>query len=129
MVRKASNPLVVREIRDPEALWVVIPILGVLLAVALLALRQHLGSPIEYLRGQVLVTEGIVTKHVEVSQDHEQASTTASYYYRVNERLFSVNQAGYEALIEGRRYRLYFLPKNKKLVNIEVIRDEAPTSA
>jgi hypothetical protein len=118
---------VVGVFRISEYRWILIPIVVGVSALTLSVLRQYLGSPLEILQGQVLVAEGVVTKDVEMSLDHEYASVTASYYYRVNKLALPVNRAGYEALIDGLEYRLYYLPRSRKLVNIEVTADQVLT--
>jgi hypothetical protein len=59
-----------------------------------------------------------VIKDLEVATD-----SSVSYYYKLNKVFFFVNEAGYEALIAGLTYRLYFLPRSHKLVNIEKVTD------
>jgi hypothetical protein len=120
---------VVGVFRISEYRWIPILIVVGVSALTLSVLRQYLGSPLEYLQGQVLVAEGVVTKVVEMSLNHEYASVTASYYYRVNKLVLPVNEAGYEALIDGLEYRLYYLPRSRKLVNVEVSTDQVLTGA
>jgi hypothetical protein len=109
----------VRTTRTCEVLWLLIALVIGVIAVAVFIERKNLGSLVDYLQGRVLITKGPVTKDVEVSLD------TVSYYYDVNETCFSVNEAGYEALVAGLTYRLYFLPRSQKLVNIEAVATEA----
>jgi hypothetical protein len=63
--------------------------------------------------GQVLMREGPVRRTVVRS------SKSASYYYVLNDLRFSVSPAGYAALVEGRPYRIYYLPRSKTLLGIE----------
>jgi hypothetical protein len=46
---------------------------------------------------------------------------SASYYYTLDRLQFYVSGAAYNALVEGREYRLYYLPRSKKLVGIEPV--------
>jgi hypothetical protein len=41
------------------------------------------------------------------------------YYYRLNRLRFPVSEAGYDALIVGRPYRVYYLPRSKILLSLE----------
>lgn len=45
------------------------------------------------------------------------------YFYALGELRFSVTEAGYYALDETRRYRLYYVPHSTRLTNIEVLED------
>ncbi len=42
-----------------------------------------------------------------------------NYAYEIQNMRFSVSERSYDALIEGVRYRAYYLPHSKALVNIE----------
>jgi len=106
----------VRTTRTYKVLWLLIAIVVGMTAVSVYVERKNLGAIVDCLQGQILVIEGPVTKDFEVSTDN-----AVSYYYDVNETVFHVNEAGYEALVAGLTYRLYFLPRNQKLMNIEAI--------
>lgn len=63
--------------------------------------------------GKVMIREGQVRRTVV------RGSKSSSYYYVLNDLRFSVSAAGYAALVEGRPYRLYYLPRSKTLLGIE----------
>jgi hypothetical protein len=65
--------------------------------------------------GRVDQTDGRVTRHVH------RARNTRYYTYQVNGLRFRVSMSAYNALIEGREYRIYFAPRSKRLVAIEPI--------
>ena len=65
--------------------------------------------------GTTAQTEGTVTRHVH------HARNTRYYTYQVNGLKFHVPLAAYNALLEGRSYRVYFAPRSKRLVAIEPI--------
>lgn len=44
-----------------------------------------------------------------------------NYYYMVNNHSFQVNFEAYNALVDGQRYRVYYLPRTRKLLSIEVL--------
>jgi hypothetical protein len=50
------------------------------------------------------------------------------YYYVINGQSFQVNRRAYTALIDGLAYRVYYLPRTKKLVSIEPV-DVTPGSS
>ena len=43
------------------------------------------------------------------------------YYFRANHMHFLVSYRAYEALLEGRTYRLFYTPKSQKLINVEPV--------
>lgn len=43
-----------------------------------------------------------------------------SFHYEVGEEKFSVSSAAYIAFVEGKSYRVYYLPYSKRIVNVEV---------
>jgi hypothetical protein len=51
-------------------------------------------------------------------------SSHVEYYYTINQKRFNVRQRAYTALVDGLEYRLYYLPRTKKLVSIEVLNGE-----
>lgn len=46
-------------------------------------------------------------------------SRSTRYYYVINGQRFQVSRRAYTALIDGLEYRIYYLPRTKKLVSIE----------
>jgi len=101
-----------------EGMWLIIAIVVGMVALSIYLGRKSLSSILDCFQGQVIVAEGPVTKDFEVSTD-----SSVSYYYELDKTVFSVNEAGYEALVAGLTYRLYLLPHSQKLVNIEAIVD------
>ena len=59
--------------------------------------------------------EGLARKEIV----HRLPSREDSYYYRVGALTFAVSEKGYEALLEGRSYRMYYLPHTKRLLSLE----------
>jgi hypothetical protein len=62
---------------------------------------------------QVLIAEGFGRR------DKIEDGEGATYHYLVGNLRFIVSGSAYNALIEGIRYRVYYTPRTKKLVNIE----------
>lgn len=48
-----------------------------------------------------------------------------THFYMLDGQRFIVSQKGYAALTEGPSYRLYYVPRSKRLVNIEPVPGEA----
>lgn len=57
-------------------------------------------------------------KEIRVSKTKNQS---VHYYYVIGEKRFEVNKTAYTALIDGLEYRIYYLPRTKKLISIEHI--------
>jgi hypothetical protein len=64
-----------------------------------------------------LVAEGEGRKEKRVSRGRRNRKTT--YYYAIDGTLFEVSKSGFEALVDGERYRVYALPHTKRLLTIE----------
>lgn len=103
---------------DLNGLWVFIAIMVGTAVASAYVTRKSLSSIVDCLQGQLITAEGPLKKILEVATDG-----SVSYYYKLNKTVFCVNEAGYEALVAGLTYRLYFLPRSQKLVNIEAIAD------
>jgi len=73
----------------------------------------------DMLRKQVISVEGIGEKKVEITSDDDGEQRT--YYYIIGGQSFVVSSRGFDALREGWRYRAYFTPKGRLLVNIEAL--------
>lgn len=71
----------------------------------------------DLLGGAVQSIEGHVDKQIITGGGRRNRSTR--YYYMLNGRRFLVNRTAYNALVEGRPYRLYFLPRSRQLVSVE----------
>ncbi|MFL7792951.1 MAG: hypothetical protein AB8I69_12480 [Anaerolineae bacterium] len=99
----------------------------------------------DILGGEVVVAEGPARKEYD---DHHYASLwhrlfNSIWFFSVDQRVqhieafkgthfyvldgqrFIVSQKGYVALTEGPSYRLYYVPRSKRLVNIEAVPGEA----
>jgi hypothetical protein len=61
--------------------------------------------------------EGQVARFTESSGSGRSHHTY--HYYALGDLRFSVGSAGYEALIEGLNYRVFYLPRTKMLIGIE----------
>jgi len=57
--------------------------------------------------------DGRVTRHIH------HARNTRYYTYQLSGMKFRVSMSAYNALLEGREYRVYFAPRSKRLVAIE----------
>lgn len=66
--------------------------------------------------------QGQAHKTIRISKTKNQS---VHYYYVIGEQRFEVNKIAYTALIDGLEYRIYYLPRTKKLISIENI----PTKA
>ena len=75
-----------------------------------------LGRTPDVLGGQVRSARGEVRKRLRVTHGRY---TTMLYYYTLDGQDWLVSAEAYRALIEGQRYRVYYLPRSKKLVGIE----------
>jgi hypothetical protein len=93
---------------------------GVLILTALLGLYFLITTLTDMLAGSVLVVEGIGKRKITTSTDSD-GDTTTSLYYVIGERQFKVNKKAYLAFEKGRKYRAYFTPRRKILVNIEAL--------
>jgi hypothetical protein len=105
------------------SLWFLIALIAVVAVLMFLVLRPSLRLLADCRRGQVLVAEGAATKDEEADVEG-----SVTYYYDLNRHSFKVNESGYYALIEGLTYRLYYLPRSKKLVNVEAVAAEIAAS-
>jgi len=90
-------------------------VLGVVLYFAYGALRDAL----DLMRKQVLSVEGPGSRKIEYSRSDD--TNRKTYYYVIDSRNFPVSARGYNALKEGLRYRAFYTPRGKVLVNIEAL--------
>ena len=63
--------------------------------------------------GEVTYMDGQVTKYIRHGRN------TRYYLYQLGTTKFRVSKSAYNALIEGREYRVYFAPRSKRFVAIE----------
>jgi len=75
-----------------------------------------IGRTLDVLGGQVRSARGEVRKIKRVT--HGRYATTL-YFYTVEGQNWLVSPEAYRALIEGQRYRIYYLPRTRALVGIE----------
>jgi len=106
--------------------------IGLLAAVAgwLGLIRPHYGRLHKYIdAGRVTYAEGQVTRERDGWPDYQGSSESCSHYYVLGGKRFLVSGAGYAALVEGRSYRIYYLPDAptdrrqvvSPMVNIELV--------
>lgn len=86
----------------------------------LIAIIGNFVRPIgaELAKGRVEQVEGLI--RVQRSESGGEASVSA-YAYHINGLTFQVTTAGAQLIDSTQRYRLYYLPRNRVLVNIEPI--------
>ena len=65
--------------------------------------------------GEVYVVEGSVVRQAYRSRYHRYS------YYVIGSHKYYVFEAAYNALVEGEHYRIYYLPRSKRLVAVEPI--------
>ncbi|HLV98723.1 MAG TPA: hypothetical protein VKT82_08620 [Ktedonobacterales bacterium] len=73
--------------------------------------------------GRVLSIQGVGEKYTRTRRTGQGTSqqTRTYYYYQIADQSFEVTSGGYEALVVGLPYRAYYLPRSKRLVNIELL--------
>jgi len=71
---------------------------------------------LDLLGGKVSQAEGLLGKNIR--QTYGRGASTY-YYYRLDKQSWLVSSEAYRALLTGRSYRLYFLPRSKTLLGIE----------
>ncbi len=76
--------------------------------------------------GAVNVTRDVMDDRVvsirgRVRRLVRRSSKSTTYYYVLDKLQFVVSGAAYNALIEGREYQMYYLPRAKKLIGIEPV--------
>ncbi|HLY27432.1 MAG TPA: hypothetical protein VKQ72_13900 [Aggregatilineales bacterium] len=98
---------------DVNGLLLVLAFLGFGILIYMLQILRDLR---DILGGRVIAVEGIATRGVHSAHGSHSGAT---YYYRLAGHNFTVSHAGYEALLEGIRYRVYYVPITGRLVSIE----------
>jgi hypothetical protein len=88
---------------------------AVAVAVVVLGWREGRQVAADLRAGKVTAAEGLARKKIV----RRLSSREDSYYYRMGALTFAVSEKGYEALIEGRSYRMYYLPRTKRLLSLE----------
>jgi hypothetical protein len=98
--------------------WIGLLIGGGLGLIFFLVLAGIILAPfLDVFRGEVQSVEGEVEERAITTGSGKNRRT--NYYYVVNDQRFNVGQRGHQALIQGRRYRLYFFPRSKRVVSVE----------
>jgi hypothetical protein len=75
-----------------------------------------LNSMLDLMATSPMVTEGAGHKEKRTSGGKNRRTV---YYYVIEGVSFQVSQAAYQALVDGERYRVYALPRTKRLLTIE----------
>ncbi|MBL8057377.1 MAG: hypothetical protein JNK29_11790 [Anaerolineales bacterium] len=87
------------------------------LAFAAIAVASQVNVFRDLLAGAVESVEGPVTERAITTGSGRSRRTR--YYYEVNDQRFQVSAVALQALVRGRRYRLYFLPRSKRVIGVE----------
>lgn len=96
-------------------------ILGLILGgIILYAAYLLISSFLDMVSMRVLSLEGVGHPFTRTSGSTEE-DRSINYFYQIGERKFRVPQRAYAALLGGLKYRAYFTPYRKKLVNIEAL--------
>lgn len=99
---------------------------GLLIMVAILLFTTGLGlyffiiTTLDFLGRTVQILEGVGVGKVTISTDDDGSKTTWMYYVIAGQR-FKVTRKAFAVFESGRKYRVYFTPRRKVLVNIEVV--------
>ena len=97
---------------------------GVVLALSAIACIQNSRSILDERRDdQVKTISGMLLKHfsyfsVGAKKISIRQESTPTCSIEIHNQLFSVSPSTYEAIVEGRSYRLFYLPKHRTLVNV-----------
>ncbi len=96
-------------------------IIGViLLLISVLGLYFFIITMLDFLGRTVRILEGVGMGKIAISTDDD-GSTTTKMYYVIAGQSFKVTTKAYEVFERGRKYRAYYTPRRKILVNIEVM--------
>lgn len=87
------------------------------LFVGLFLISQITAELSDWTSGRVLSAEGPVTRYVRTTGSGR--NSRPNYYYQQNDLRIKVTHRQYEALLPGRKYRLYYSPRTKTLMNVE----------
>jgi hypothetical protein len=93
---------------------------GVLLVAGLAGIFLLIRTLLDMFGGRVAIMEGEGWKKITTSTDDDGSTTTRTYYV-IADKKFSVQRSGFAAFENGRKYRVYFTPRRKILVNIEAL--------
>jgi len=94
-------------------------LLGIPGLIALLGLYRLVSTLVDVVVGWVESVEGMGTTKTKTTRD--EGGSTTEYFYVVGDMSFEVKQRAYRAFEENRRYRVYYTPATKTMVNIEAL--------
>lgn len=89
-------------------------------ALALFGLYYLRTAVMDLLNREVATWEGVGFRQRKQSRD-EDMGTRTNYFYVIGGKEFQVGERAYQAFENGKNYRVYFTPRRKVLVNIEVL--------
>lgn len=114
--------LVVAYFAFREANWMIVGtalLLGE--GIAIVLLFQARSDLADMAGGRAEMAEAIMTKYTHTNHSSRSSRSSTTYYLQVNQLRFSVSHRAYEAILEGRVYRVYYSPSAKKLLNVEPV--------
>lgn len=91
-----------------------------LIAIAGFGTYRMISSVADMAGGWVESVEGVGRKRVKVKKDSDGDRNT-NYFYRVGGLDFKVKERAYLAFEDGRKYRVFYTPSTRKMVNIEAL--------
>jgi|GEM_PF-1472590 len=56
-----------------------------------------------------------------IARETRRSRYSTAYYYVIDGLRFQVSQAAYNALVEGRPYRVYYVPHSQRLISLELL--------
>ncbi len=92
---------------------------GIMVALAIWGLVLLVRTVMDIAGGQVAAVEDVGFRQTKTSSDEDGTSTTRMYL--IGGFTFRVSEGGFYAFEDGRKYRAYFSPRRKTLVNIETM--------
>jgi hypothetical protein len=102
-------------------------IIGAIFLIGLVILRNTL---IDIIFPNLQQVQGRAYKTIENVRDLRGRHEYYRYFYAIDNQWFEVNnKTAYTALIDGLEYRIYYLPRTKRLMSIENISSVAGTSS
>lgn len=93
---------------------------GIMLLTTVMGLYFFIITTLDFLTRTVNVLEGVGMIKITTSTDDDGDKTT-NLYYVVSGQRFKVTRKAFEVFEWGRKYRVYYTPRRKVLVNIEVV--------
>ncbi|MCX7756197.1 MAG: hypothetical protein N2117_13280 [Anaerolineales bacterium] len=109
--------LVIPEV-ELEANFLPLLVFGVVLsAIGLFSVRNILTGLLDLFFPALKQIQGRVRREKRTSGGRNRSTT---YHYVINGQNFRVSPQAYQALVDGWEYRIYYLPRTRKLLSIEV---------